>query len=178
MWGMTLKVMREEGGVRALYRGLVATAMGVAPYVGKSAGHVGMPAHSLTVWLRLHQGSTSLRTRHSEASSRLRGRPARIESWHVARWRARYHKHSRIPSMSSGGRCKYGAWMRLDTSTTGRWMRCRASHGTRALEDCIEGFGRISVSILGRLCCVMRMVESDGNNSESRAEHCHLVLYL
>jgi len=26
--------MREEGGVRALYRGLVATAMGVAPYVG------------------------------------------------------------------------------------------------------------------------------------------------
>ncbi|KAI0330140.1 mitochondrial carrier [Cubamyces sp. BRFM 1775] len=34
MWGMTLKVMREEGGVRALYRGLVPTAMGVAPYVG------------------------------------------------------------------------------------------------------------------------------------------------
>jgi len=29
-----MKVMREEGGVRALYRGLVATAMGVAPYVG------------------------------------------------------------------------------------------------------------------------------------------------
>lgn len=26
--------MREEGGVRALYRGLVTTAMGVAPYVG------------------------------------------------------------------------------------------------------------------------------------------------
>ncbi|KAI0256191.1 mitochondrial carrier domain-containing protein [Lactifluus subvellereus] len=34
MWGMTRKVMREEGGVRALYRGLIATAMGVAPYVG------------------------------------------------------------------------------------------------------------------------------------------------
>lgn len=32
--GMTLKVMREEGGVRGLYRGLIATAMGVAPYVG------------------------------------------------------------------------------------------------------------------------------------------------
>ncbi|KAG9316494.1 hypothetical protein JVU11DRAFT_2536 [Chiua virens] len=32
--GMTLKVMREEGGVRGLYRGLLATAMGVAPYVG------------------------------------------------------------------------------------------------------------------------------------------------
>jgi len=34
IWGMTLKVMREEGGVRGLYRGLIATAMGVAPYVG------------------------------------------------------------------------------------------------------------------------------------------------
>jgi solute carrier family 25 phosphate transporter 23/24/25/41 len=34
MWGMTLKVMREEGGVRALYRGLMTTAFGVAPYVG------------------------------------------------------------------------------------------------------------------------------------------------
>lgn len=31
---MTLKVMREEGGVRGLYRGLVTTAVGVAPYVG------------------------------------------------------------------------------------------------------------------------------------------------
>ena len=34
MWGMTLKVVKEEGGVRGLYRGLVTTAMGVAPYVG------------------------------------------------------------------------------------------------------------------------------------------------
>jgi solute carrier family 25 phosphate transporter 23/24/25/41 len=31
---MTLKVMREEGGVRALYRGMIPTAVGVAPYVG------------------------------------------------------------------------------------------------------------------------------------------------
>lgn len=34
MWGMTLKVMREEGGVKGLYRGLLTTAVGVAPYVG------------------------------------------------------------------------------------------------------------------------------------------------
>lgn len=34
MWGMTRKVMREEGGVRALYRGIGTTAAGVAPYVG------------------------------------------------------------------------------------------------------------------------------------------------
>jgi len=32
--GMTMKIMREEGGVRGLYRGLVTTAVGVAPYVG------------------------------------------------------------------------------------------------------------------------------------------------
>jgi len=31
---MTLKIVREEGGVRGLYRGLVTTAVGVAPYVG------------------------------------------------------------------------------------------------------------------------------------------------
>jgi len=34
IWGMTLKIVREEGGIRALYRGLVTTAVGVAPYVG------------------------------------------------------------------------------------------------------------------------------------------------
>ncbi|KAF8149582.1 mitochondrial carrier [Crassisporium funariophilum] len=34
IYGMTLKIMREEGGVRGLYRGLVTTAVGVAPYVG------------------------------------------------------------------------------------------------------------------------------------------------
>ncbi|KZT71057.1 mitochondrial carrier [Daedalea quercina L-15889] len=34
VWGMSLKVVREEGGIRALYRGIVATAAGVAPYVG------------------------------------------------------------------------------------------------------------------------------------------------
>ena len=36
MWGMTKKVMVEEGGVRALYKGMVPTAVGVAPYVGIS----------------------------------------------------------------------------------------------------------------------------------------------
>ena len=34
MMGMARKVMYEEGGVRALYKGLPATAFGVAPYVG------------------------------------------------------------------------------------------------------------------------------------------------
>ncbi|KDQ57586.1 hypothetical protein JAAARDRAFT_35278 [Jaapia argillacea MUCL 33604] len=34
MWSMTLKVMREEGGLRGLYRGMIPTAVGVAPYVG------------------------------------------------------------------------------------------------------------------------------------------------
>jgi len=34
IWGMTMKIIREEGGVKGLYRGLVTTAFGVAPYVG------------------------------------------------------------------------------------------------------------------------------------------------
>lgn len=34
IWGMTLKIVREEGGVKGLYRGLITTAVGVAPYVG------------------------------------------------------------------------------------------------------------------------------------------------
>lgn len=33
VWGMTLKVYRTEGGMKGLYRGMVATAVGVAPYV-------------------------------------------------------------------------------------------------------------------------------------------------
>ena len=31
IWSMTVKVFREEGGMRGLYRGLTPTAMGVAP---------------------------------------------------------------------------------------------------------------------------------------------------
>jgi len=34
VFSMSMKVMREEGGIRALYRGLVPTALGVAPYNG------------------------------------------------------------------------------------------------------------------------------------------------
>ncbi|KAG8901749.1 hypothetical protein FRB99_005118 [Tulasnella sp. 403] len=34
MWEMLIIVYREEGGIRGLYRGLVPTAVGVAPYVG------------------------------------------------------------------------------------------------------------------------------------------------
>ena len=55
MWGMTLKVMREEGGVRALYRGLVPTAMGVAPYVGEHARPNGITASSHGVNSPRHQ---------------------------------------------------------------------------------------------------------------------------
>ncbi|KAG9043588.1 hypothetical protein FS837_009377 [Tulasnella sp. UAMH 9824] len=34
MWDMMVLVYKEEGGIRGLYRGLVPTAVGVAPYVG------------------------------------------------------------------------------------------------------------------------------------------------
>lgn len=33
IWAMTMKVYREEGGIRGLYRGCVPTSAGVAPYV-------------------------------------------------------------------------------------------------------------------------------------------------
>ncbi|MCO5570196.1 hypothetical protein L7F22_023914 [Adiantum nelumboides] len=33
IWAMTVKVYREEGGIRALYKGCVPTSAGVAPYV-------------------------------------------------------------------------------------------------------------------------------------------------
>ncbi|KAI0041003.1 mitochondrial carrier [Auriscalpium vulgare] len=62
-WGMTLKVVREEGGVRALYRGLVATAMGVAPYVGinfaayEALRGVITPPGKSSVWRKLSCGA-------------------------------------------------------------------------------------------------------------------------
>lgn len=34
IWAMTANVYREEGGIRALYKGCVPTSLGVAPYVG------------------------------------------------------------------------------------------------------------------------------------------------
>lgn len=33
IWAMTAKVYKEEGGIRALYKGCVPTSAGVAPYV-------------------------------------------------------------------------------------------------------------------------------------------------
>lgn len=36
IWRMTVKVYQNEGGLRALYRGLVPTSMGVAPYCASS----------------------------------------------------------------------------------------------------------------------------------------------
>ncbi|KAK7692662.1 hypothetical protein QCA50_004295 [Cerrena zonata] len=63
MWGMTLKVMRDEGGVRALYRGLIPTAMGVAPYVGinfaayEALRGVITPPGKSSVWRKLSCGA-------------------------------------------------------------------------------------------------------------------------
>ncbi|CAL1707046.1 unnamed protein product [Somion occarium] len=63
MWGMTLRVMREEGGVRALYRGLVPTAFGVAPYVGinfaayETLRGIITPPGKSSVWRKLSCGA-------------------------------------------------------------------------------------------------------------------------
>ena len=40
--GMAVKVIKEEGGVKGLYRGLVPTASGVAPYVAINFASYGM----------------------------------------------------------------------------------------------------------------------------------------
>ncbi|KAF9482269.1 mitochondrial carrier [Pholiota conissans] len=63
IWGMTLKIMREEGGVKGLYRGLITTAVGVAPYVGINfaayeflRGIVTPPGKS-SVWRKLSCGA-------------------------------------------------------------------------------------------------------------------------
>jgi len=60
---MTLKIMREEGGVRALYRGLLTTSAGVAPYVGINfaayeflRGVITPPGKS-SVWRKLSCGA-------------------------------------------------------------------------------------------------------------------------
>lgn len=63
IWGMTRKIMREEGGVRALYRGMITTAVGVAPYVGINfaayeffRGVITPPGKS-SVWRKLSCGA-------------------------------------------------------------------------------------------------------------------------
>jgi solute carrier family 25 phosphate transporter 23/24/25/41 len=60
---MTRKIMREEGGVRALYRGMITTAVGVAPYVGINfaayeffRGVITPPGKS-SVWRKLSCGA-------------------------------------------------------------------------------------------------------------------------
>lgn len=41
MWGMMALIYREEGGLRALYRGIIPTAVGVAPYVVSTFSKLG-----------------------------------------------------------------------------------------------------------------------------------------
>ncbi|KAF5348661.1 hypothetical protein D9758_006804 [Tetrapyrgos nigripes] len=55
IWGMTKKIMREEGGVRGLYRGLVTTAFGVAPYVG-----INFASYELFRGIIYEEGKTSV----------------------------------------------------------------------------------------------------------------------
>ncbi|EKM74960.1 hypothetical protein AGABI1DRAFT_116641 [Agaricus bisporus var. burnettii JB137-S8] len=63
VWGMTLKVMREEGGVKGLYRGIVTTAVGVAPYVGinfaayEALRGIITPPGKTSVWRKLSCGA-------------------------------------------------------------------------------------------------------------------------
>jgi len=82
--------MQEEGGVRALYRGLVPTALGVAPYVGINFAayeyvrrphflHVGLPLRSSLTTLCV-QGFASV---HHAAGQGVRTTQTRV--WRAGR---------------------------------------------------------------------------------------------
>jgi len=66
--GMTKKIMREEGGLRALYRGMMTTAVGVAPYVGINFAAyeffrgVITPPGKTNVWRKLSCGALAGKT--------------------------------------------------------------------------------------------------------------------
>ena len=64
--GMTLKVFREEGGIRALYRGIGPTATGVAPYVALNFTFYELlkvyftpPDRPTSTWRKLSCGATA-----------------------------------------------------------------------------------------------------------------------
>lgn len=64
--GMTLKVFREEGGIRALYRGIGPTATGVAPYVALNFTFYELlkvyftpPDRPASTWRKLSCGATA-----------------------------------------------------------------------------------------------------------------------
>lgn len=44
---MSMKIIRDEGGVKGLYRGLTPTALGVGPYVAGNFTIYGMIIRSL-----------------------------------------------------------------------------------------------------------------------------------
>jgi hypothetical protein len=100
-----MKVMREEGGVRALYRGLVATAMGVAPYVG-----INFAAYEALRGLITPPGKTSVSRKLSCGA--LAGRHYRYQEYSsradFCDWmiKGRYHRRSPIRLMCFVGKCK------------------------------------------------------------------------
>lgn len=77
---MTLKIIREEGGVKGLYRGLITTAVGVAPYVGINfaayeflRGIITPPGKS-NVWRKLSCGALAGECHSCTFKPMLRGR--------------------------------------------------------------------------------------------------------
>ncbi len=99
-----MKVMREEGGVRALYRGLVATAMGVAPYVG-----INFAAYEALRGLITPPGKSSV-TRKLSCGA-LAGRRCRYHKYSWADFygwiiKDRYRRRLPIHLMSFVGRCR------------------------------------------------------------------------
>lgn len=122
MWGMTLKVMREEGGFRALYRGMIPTAVGVAPYVGinfaayETLRGIITPPDKTTVIRKLSCGALAgklLSENLCSVSCNL------IPFFCFATEQGRFRRRSHIHSTCYDGRCKFEGWARhLDHNTT------------------------------------------------------------
>jgi len=112
--GMTIQIMREEGGIRALYRGLIPTALGVAPYVGINfaayewfRGIITPPGKN-TVGRRLLCGALS-------------GGGSGCSPYQyvlMCRMQEQYRRHSLTPLMFCDGRCRLLAWKVLDVNAT------------------------------------------------------------
>jgi hypothetical protein len=117
---MTLKVMRDEGGVRALYRGLVATAMGVAPYVG-----INFAAYEALRGLITPPGKTNIARKLSCGALAGKRYPCIVfelafSAEFIWPQKDQYRKRLHIRLMSFGGKCRSLAWVQghWDTSTT------------------------------------------------------------
>lgn len=99
--GMTTKIMREEGGIRALYRGLIPTALGVAPYVG-----INFAAYEWFRGIITPPGKDTIGRKLLCGALSGEGLAALHTNMLMYRMQERYRRPSLTPLMFCDGRCK------------------------------------------------------------------------